>query len=169
MLPSTLDPQQKPTLPPGSKIYLHDETTPRFGLLESSRNRHSLEMLYARSKEKLHKAFSYPVETVKSATYVPARAYKIVDSERTEASRTLSDRRCPRMSLVHLGIKILLTFAGLSTLQPHVPPAICPYSQEAISRIKHDLLDHACSSISKLLELSWRRRYVLSRQVISLL
>jgi len=34
--------------------YLH-ETTPRFGLLESSRNQHSLEMLYARRKKKLHK------------------------------------------------------------------------------------------------------------------
>ena len=132
--------------------YLH-ETTPRFGLLESSRNQHSLEMLYARRKKKLPKTFPYPIKTIKSATYVAALVNKSVNSKCTEASRTLCDHRCPWMSLVHLAITTLLMFAGLSRLQPHVPPAICPYLQEAISRIKQDLLYHMCSSISKLVKL----------------
>ena len=59
--------------------------------------------------------------------------------------------RCPRMSLVHLAITTLVALAGLSTLQPHVPPAICPYSQEDMS-CKH-LLYHAYSSISELVKL----------------
>ena len=97
-------------------------------------------MQYARKK--VNKSFAYPV---KSATHIPARASSSFDSEFTLASRTLWDRRCPRMSLVHLAITTLLTLAGLSTLQPHVPPAICPYSQEAML-CKHDLLYHVYSS-----------------------
>lgn len=101
-------------------------------------------------QEKSYKTFAYPVKTVKSSKYIPACANNSFDSESTEASRTFWDRRCPRMSLVHLAITTLVTLAGLSILQPHVPPAICPYSQEAMSR-KH-LLYHAYSSISELVQ-----------------
>ena len=55
------------------------------------------------------------------------------------------------MSLVHLAIATFMTLAGLSILQPHVPPAICPYSHKDMSR-KH-LLYHAYSSISELVKL----------------
>ena len=116
-------------VPPGSKIFTRDKS--EVGVI--GRFKKSAFTGNVVRKKKLHKTFPYPVKTVKSATYVPARANNSVDSERTEASRTFCDRRCPRMSLVHLAITTLLTLAGLSTLQPHVPPAICPYSQEAIS------------------------------------
>lgn len=65
---------------------------------------------------------------------IPALASNNFASESTVVSRTLLERRCPCMALVHLEIMTLLTLAGLSTLGPHSPPAICPYSHEAMCR-----------------------------------
>ena len=136
---------------PPREVELH-ETNPRFGLLEIiGRFKKSAFTGNIVRKKKVHKTFAYPVKTVKSSKYIPARANNSFDSESTETSRTFWDRRCPRMSLVHLAITALVTLAGLSVLQPHVPPAICPYSQEAMSR-KY-LLYHAYTSISELVKL----------------
>ena len=93
-------------------VKLH-ETNPRFGLLKGSRNQHSLEIIVC--KKKVHKMFAYPVKIFKSAKYI-AGANNSLDSECTEESRTLWDRRCPRMSLVHLAVTTPLTLAGLTML-----------------------------------------------------
>ena len=39
------------------------------------------------------------------------------------------------MALVHLASIMLFTLAGLSRLEPHAPPAICPNSHAAMSQM----------------------------------